>query len=209
MNSLAICIELHYLGSLEFFTRMINSKKVILEVSDYFLKQTYRNRCYIMGPDGIQMLTVPVHYNKKSIFRDVTVDYNQNWVKDHRRAVQSAYGKAPFFDYFYDLFDQIWVSKPVYILDLSMLMMTVCLKILQIDMSFNFTTTYKQKVQKDVFDLRDVISTKKPPESRSFYRPIPYVQNFGSNFVKNLSILDLIMCEGPNGINVIKKSIND
>ncbi|MAJ50314.1 MAG: hypothetical protein CMB82_01710 [Flammeovirgaceae bacterium] len=209
MSSSAICIELHYLGSLEFFTRLINSKKVTLEVTDYFLKQTYRNRCYIMGPNGIQMLTVPVHYHKKLIFRDVTIDYNQNWIKDHRKALQAAYGKAPFFDYFYDLFDQVWVSKPTHILDLSMLMMTVCLKILQIDMSFNFTTIYQQKVQKDVLDLRDVISTKKFPESRSFYRPIPYIQNFGSNFAPNLSIIDLIMCEGPNSINIIKQSIND
>ncbi len=108
MRRSALCIELHYLANLEFFTRLINSKRVTLEVSDYFMKQTYRNRCYIMGPNGIQVLTVPVHYHKKSIFRDVTIDYHQNWVKDHRKAVQAAYGKAPFFDYFYDLFDQIW-----------------------------------------------------------------------------------------------------
>ena len=124
MRRSALCIELHYLANLEFFTRLINSKRVTLEVSDYFMKQTYRNRCYIMGPNGIQVLTVPVHYHKKSIFRDVTIDYHQNWVKDHRKAVQAAYGKAPFFDYFYDLFDQIWVSKPEYLLDLSMSMMT-------------------------------------------------------------------------------------
>ena len=67
MRRSALCIELHYLANLEFFTRLINSKRVTLEVSDYFMKQTYRNRCYIMGPNGIQVLTVPVHY------------HNQNW----------------------------------------------------------------------------------------------------------------------------------
>ena len=209
MRRSALCIELHYLANLEFFTRLINSKRVTLEVSDSFMKQTYRNRCYIMGPNGIQMLTVPVHYDKKTIFRDVTIDYHQNWVKDHRKAVQAAYGKAPFFDYFYDLFDQIWVSKPEYLLDLSMSMMTVCLDILQIDRSFNFTTIYEQEVQKDVSDLRNIISAKKSTESRSFYRPISYIQNFGSNFANNLSIIDLLMCEGPNGLNILQQSKND
>tara|TARA_A100000164_G_scaffold361655_1_gene376694 strand:+ start:677 stop:1306 length:630 start_codon:yes stop_codon:yes gene_type:complete len=204
-----ICIELHYLGSLEFFTRLINSKKIILEVSDYFLKQTYRNRCYVLGPNRIQMLTIPVHYQKKTIFRDVTIDYHQNWIKNHRKAVQAAYGKAPFYDYFYDLFDQVWVSKPTYLLDLSMSMMTVCLKILQIDMSFNFTSIYKQEVQKDVLDLRNIILAKKPSELRSFYRPISYYQNFGNNFVSNMSILDLLICEGPNALNILKQSTND
>ena len=68
MTKSEICIELHYLGSLEFFTRLINSKKVILEVSDYFLKQTFRNRFYILGPNQIQMLTIPVHNTKKQFF---------------------------------------------------------------------------------------------------------------------------------------------
>ena len=209
MTKSAICIELHYLGSLEFFTRLINSKKVILEVSDYFVKQTYRSRFYILGPNQIQMLTIPVHYQKKTIYRDVTIDSHQNWLKTQRKAVQAAYGKAPFYDYFYDLFDQVWISRPTYLLDLSISMMTVCLKILQIDMSFNFTFIYHQEVQKDVLDLRDIILAKKPSQSRSFYHPISYNQNFGSNFAENLSIIDLLMCEGPNALNILQQSIND
>jgi len=209
MTKSAICIELHYLGSLEFFTRLINSKKVILEVSDYFVKQTYRNRFYILGPNQIQILTIPVHYQKKTIYRDVTIDYHQNWLKNQRKAVQAAYGKAPFYDYLYDLFDQVWISRPTYLLDLSISMMTVCLKILQIDMSFNFTFIYHQEVQKDVLDLRDIILAKKPSESRSFYHPISYNQNFGSNFAENLSIIDLLMCEGPNALNILQQSKND
>ena len=106
MTKSAICIELHYLGSLEFFTRLINSKKVILEVSDYFLKQTFRNRFYILGANQIQMLTIPVHYTKKTIFRDVIIDYHQNWIKNQRKAVQAAYGRL-LLHYFYDLFDQV------------------------------------------------------------------------------------------------------
>ena len=88
-------------------------------------------------------------------------------------------------------------------------MMTVCLKILQIDMSFNFTFIYKQEVQKDVLDLRNLISPKKPSESRNLYQPISYKQNFGSNFASNLSILDLLMCEGSNALNILKQSTND
>jgi hypothetical protein len=139
----------------------------------------------------------------------VTIDYHQNWLKNQRKAVQAAYGKAPFYDYFYDLFDQVWISRPTYLLDLSISMMTVCLKILQIDMSFNFTFIYHQEVQKDVLDLRDIILAKKPSQSRSFYHPISYNQNFGSNFAENLSIIDLLMCEGPNALNILQQSIND
>jgi len=90
-----------------------------------------------------------------------------------------------------------------------MSMMTVCLDILQIDRSFNFTFLYEQEIQKDVLDLRNIISAKKSTKSRSFYRPISYIQNFGSNFVNNLSIIDLLMCEGPNGLNILQQSTND
>jgi len=87
--------------------------------------------------------------------------------------------------------------------------MTVCLDILQIDRPFSFTIIYEKEIQKDVLDLRNIISAKKSAESRSFYRPISYIQNFGSNFVNNLSIIDLLMCEGPNALNVLQQSTND
>ena len=205
-KSMMICIEPHYMGSLEYFVSLLQVKSIHLEVNDYFVKQTFRNRCYILGSNDVQVLVVPVHHSNKAIYRDVKIDYGQNWLKDHRRAIQSAYGKAPFYDHFYDLFYRVWMSKPVFLMDLSIAMMTICLKILQIDMQIDQTYSYSKPLLGEYVDQRNSILPKISFMNRNIYKPKPYIQNFGNNFVSNLSIIDLLMCEGPNGKAILQRS---
>jgi hypothetical protein len=55
-------------------------------------------------------------------------------------------------------------------------------------------------------DLRSSISAKKPYSERSFYQPAPYYQVFGNQFVENLSLIDLLFCEGPRSPIIISQS---
>jgi hypothetical protein len=43
-----------------------NSDKVLFETEDNFQKQTYRNRCYIYGSNGKQLLNIPVKHTSTS-----------------------------------------------------------------------------------------------------------------------------------------------
>ena len=201
-----IVIEPHYLGSLEYFVALINAEEVILEAQDHFVKQTYRNRCYIHSPSGKQSLTVPVSYDNRTRMNDVRIDYSQSWLRDHWGAFYSAYGKAPFFDFFAEEFQAVWNSKPEFLLDLDIEMMTLCLRLLQIDMPHRLTDDFHSSTEKGAFDLRNRILPKISFDQRDLYIPFPYIQNFGSNFVANLSIVDLLMCEGPGAQAVLRNS---
>jgi hypothetical protein len=55
-------------------------------------------------------------------------------------------------------------------------------------------------------DCRSLINPKRANLLQEIYRPFEYTQNFGNTFEANLSIVDLIMNEGPNSFNIIKKS---
>jgi hypothetical protein len=66
-----------------------------------FLKQNGHNRYAIGGPNGIQQLTVPVfHEDRNRPLPNVRINYSEKWVKDHKQAWQTAYGKSPFFEYY-------------------------------------------------------------------------------------------------------------
>lgn len=204
--SQTIVIEPHYLGSLEYFVALINAKEVVLEVQDHFVKQTFRNRCYIHSPSGKHPLIVPVSYDNRTKMKDVKIDYSQSWLRDHWGAFYSAYGKAPFFDFFAAEFQAVWDSRCDFLLDLNTQMMTLCLRLLQIDMPYRLSDEFHSSTEKDALDLRNRILPKISFDQRDLYLPFPYIQNFGSNFVANLSIVDLLMCEGPGAQAVLRNS---
>ena len=87
-------------------------------------------------------------------------------------------------------------------------MMTLCLKLVQIDRPIHLTENYHSSSKNDALDFRNRILPKISFDQRELYLPFPYIQNFGSNFAPNLSIVDLLMCEGPGSSEVLKNSTN-
>ena len=201
MNKLVI--EPHYLGSLEYFTLLAQYEEVCFEIHDSFPKQTFRNRTYFLTSNKIQPLIVPVSYSNGVPTRDVEVNYTQRWIKDHWGAFYSAYGKAPFFEYFSEDFRSIWEKRLSHLVDLNFEFINLCLKILQLDIRVSTTESFLHEY---VEDFRNVVSPKKPFSDRKIYQSSPYTQLFGDTFVPNLSIVDLIMCEGPNAAQILSNS---
>lgn len=202
-----LLIEPHYLASLEYFVSVIQAESIVWEVNAHFTKQTYKNRCTILADSGVMTLSIPVIYGNHTPFKEVKIDHTQSWVRQHWGAFYSAYGKAPYFEFFADEFYAIWHAKPDFLLDLNHQMMTLCLKLLQCDREIEFTDHYQKIPDSHKYDLRERIHPKKPFTSRKIYLPFPYTQNFGSNFAPNMSIVDLLLTEGPQAIQILKKSI--
>ena len=65
---------------------------------------------------------------------------------------------------------------------------------------------YVKTPEQNVKDLRSVIQAKKAYSVRALYNPTAYHQVFGNMFVPNLSLIDLLFCEGPNAGRLIRTS---
>ncbi len=198
-----LLIEPHYLGSLEYYVLLSQFTEVQFEVNDSFPKQTYRNRAYFLTSNKIQSLVVPVKFSNGLPTKEVTVDYSQRWIKDHWGAFYSAYGKAPFYEYFADDFRRLWENETKYLVDLNLKFNEFVFKVLQLSINVRLTESFEKKCQND---FRNVVSPKKSFTDRKIYQPSPYPQLFGDTFAPNLSIVDLIMCEGPNAAQILTNS---
>ena len=205
-----LTLELQYFPCTSYLSIFLSQDEpVALEQHEYFVKQTYRNRCKILTANGIDVLSVPVLAgNSKTLIRDIRIDYNQKWINRHWRSIQSAYGKAPFFEYYADGFRDILLSKPTFLFDLNLSLLTLCLENLQIEKPLMFTDEYIKYLDNPADDLRSVIHPKKSSATEINYTPVAYSQVFGSKFVNDLSILDLLFCEGPSAYQIIKSGIN-
>ncbi len=201
-----LIIEPHYFGCLEYFCLVQHCDEVLFEVMDSFSKQTYRNRTYILGSNKVLPMIVPLSYSNKTPTKDVKIDYSQRWIKDHWGALYSAYGNAPFFDFFAEDFKGIWDSRPEFLLDLNMQLMTRCCKLIGKKIKWSFTDLFQANYPVSYSDFRNTIQPKNAFSDRNIYRTSPYYQLFGDWFVPNLSIVDLIMCEGPHSSEVLSMS---
>ena len=200
-------IDLHYLPSLEYFCALHSFEDIQLERHEYYVKQSFRNRCYITTSQGIQLLIVPLRDKHGKIpVQEVKIDHQQKWQNNHWRTLESAYRNAPYFEFYSDEIKKILYKGHKYLFDLNCELLSFCLKSVGFKVNLSFTHSYEMPAPNFVSDFRSQISPKKPFANRSFYHPIPYQQVFGNEFVPNLSILDLLFCEGPHSIRIIQSS---
>jgi hypothetical protein len=153
------------------------------------------------------MLVVPTAENHgKVTFGAVQLDSSARWRNNHWRTIQSAYQKAPFFEFYSDDLRTILFKPHRLLFDLNKSLLSFCLRSLKLDISVTETLSYQKDYPTEVVDLRNVINAKKHHSARNLYQPVEYTQVFGNRFVENLSVLDLLFCEGPNATRIIKTS---
>ena len=194
-------IPCSYFGSIEYFYHLI-SRECIIEVNDYFVKQSLRTRCVIYGANGPLTLTVPKSRknSSKTLFKDIKINYDHHWQKEHWQSIASAYRSSPFFEYYEDEFQTLFQKKHTFLVDLNLEMMHfICSKI-EFSTEFKLSESYATNSSSFIDKRMDDFGSIKPPR---------YMQVFESKFgfISNLSILDLLFNEG-NQSRAYLESIN-
>lgn len=218
-----IVLELHYLPSLEYMAAVLAHEPVFLDDREAFRKQTWRNRCQILTAQGVDTLIVPVVEGRSGVpIREARIDYRQPWLNRHRRAIQTAYGKAPYFVHYCEAFERVFQKRPAFLFDLNQELLTICLQILGVKKSIERTEPSFSIETETITDARNQIHPKRPFGERSFYRPIAYRHVFAfpaadraetseenanqEQFFPNLSILDLLFTQGPQARRILLQS---
>ncbi len=199
-------IELHYFPCLAYFACLWPHQIIVLEAHENYTKQSYRNRCRIRTANKVVSLSVPVvKGNTKQKAKDIRINYQENWLKDHWRTITSAYGKAPFFGELGFVFETVLFKKHQFLFDLNLDILTNCLHVLGWKKQIIVSEQYLEETSTSA-DYRNRIHPKKPELWTEVYQPIPYLQNFGDDFVPNLSVLDVLFCKGRYASEVIRQS---
>ncbi|WP_332369732.1 WbqC family protein [Spirosoma telluris] len=183
---------------------------VQIEAYEHYQKQSFRNRCYVLTANKVDALTVPVQQGTHhQPIRELRIANDQNWRMHHWRCLQAAYGKAPFFEYYAPYFEPIYQKNWTFLFDLNVELLTICLKLLQLRIPLNLTEWYDKSAAIGLFDARSRLNPGNSPETYVFHQPVVYPQNFGVDFVPNLSIVDLLFCQGPSASDVLRAGLRE
>lgn len=190
-----------YFGSIAYFKELAQHPLVQIEAHEHFPKQTYRNRCDILGGDGILSLSIPTKKpnGSKTATEDIILPNEENWRIRHWRAITSAYQSSAYFDYYSMEVEELLFSETDNLLKFNTAITQRIIDWLYIDTKIEMTTEFHPIEQNDMR-----VSLLHKDEFQNKLKA-PYIQVFpgDENYQESLSILDAIFCEGPMARNLI------
>ena len=194
-----------YLAPVEYYTKLTTSDKIYIEQYDHYMKQTYRNRCTIAGPEGELALSIPTVRpdTQKCPMKEIRISDHGNWRHLHWNAIESAYNSTPFFEYYKDDFRPFYETKYEFLADFNEELCQLICKLIDIHPAMERTSTYKMDFTSEESDFREVIHPKKDFNIvDTEFNPKPYYQVFETRhgFLPNLSIIDLLFNMGPESV---------
>jgi hypothetical protein len=210
MSGKNILLSTAYFAPVQYYTEFLKADNVYIEQFENFIKQTYRNRCIILGGNGPIQLIVPVVKGRgaKIPIRDLKISYDTDWQRNHWRTIFSAYNSSPFFEYYKDDIWPFFENKYGFLLDFNLQINDTICELLEIENNAVLTEDFEE-VPESTLNFRESISPKIKTKTECHFQPVKYTQVFSDKlgFIPNLSILDLLFNEGPNSYSVLEKSI--
>ena len=197
-----IIIHPTYFPSISHYIAMLQADLVTLEMEDNFQKQTNRNRMYIYSPNGVQLLNIPVKHSidKHQKYKNVRIENDFGWQKNHFKSLEAAYRTSPFFEYFEDDFRPLFEKKHEFLMDLNLETFELVNDALGVQFSIEKTDEYFHEVT-NLKDFRSLANGKKDTTQIEEYTQ---VFNEKHGFINNLSILDLLFNEGRYAVDYLK-----
>ena len=189
-----------YWGSIAYFRALCAHDEVIIETKEHFIKQTGRNRCEILGANGIISLSIPIKRESgaKTTVDQIRLSNDENWRARHWRTLMSAYQSAPFFDYYGMEVKELIFTEYETLMEFNQIILERIVQWLDLPFTFKYSEAFIPPQENDyrayVLDKNHASSIEKAP----------YIQVFpgDESYTQSLSILDPIMCLGPMARNL-------
>ncbi|HEV3327302.1 MAG TPA: WbqC family protein [Puia sp.] len=213
---MTLVIDIQYFTTSILYKNLYKFSNIIFDQYETYQKMGFRNRCQVAGAEGIINLSIPLAggRDQKVLVKDVRISNRQPWAAQHWKTIVSCYSRSPWFEFYRDELEGLYRRRFEFLLDWNLACFDWSLRALGMTMRVALTDRW-EKVYTDagVVDWRGKIS----PEGGAGSEPgvgspeggeLRYRQVFEERvgFIPNLSILDLLFCDGKNAIRYIRSS---
>ena len=200
-----LLIENQYLPPVSLYLTLEGSSNIVFEQFEVFQKRSFRNRCIIAGANGPISLSIPLHEGReqKRFIRDIRIANQYGWQDQHWKTIVSSYNRSPWFEYYKSSLEKFYVKRFEFLFDWNLALFEWTIQKLEMDKVAELTDHFEKEYDNhEWLDLRN----KLLPNNYQNFKVPNYSQVFmdRSGFLPNLSILDLLFCEGKNSQRILK-----
>lgn len=174
-----------YLPSVDWYVAYVAAGcRVPSTAARRYSRQLDINRCQILMPSGPQTLTIPlVADSTHGQLDEILISEHGRWRSHHWNALQTAYGKSPFFEYYADDFRPFYTDRWECLADYNAALHTTICRLMDVEqISGDASMNIGQRT-----GIQEV---------RPYYQV--FAQRLG--FQPHLSIVDLLFNMGPESV---------
>ncbi|MEY4037887.1 MAG: hypothetical protein RIR67_197, partial [Bacteroidota bacterium] len=147
---------------------------------------------------------IPVKHSKTAHqkTKDIQIENDFDWQKQHFKSLEAAYRSSPFFEYFEDDLLPIFEKKHQFLMDLNLEVFDLITRCLRTKIEYSTTTEYFHEINSnEITDFRFLANGKKDASQFESYTQV-FDDKFG--FINNLSVLDLVFNEGKFALDYLQ-----
>jgi hypothetical protein len=104
-------LQSNYVPWKGYFDLMRSVDEFILYDDVQYTRRDWRNRNRFKSPAGVRWLTIPVQVKGRYLQRiDETLVSDQDWASKHWSTLRSWYGRAPFFEHYRPVLEEVYLG---------------------------------------------------------------------------------------------------
>ena len=227
-----LIIDLQYFPSVILFKNLFNFSNVIFEQYESYQKMSFRNRCLLAGSEGVIPLSIPLAKGRdqKTLLKDVKIADGRSWQAQHWKTIVSCYSRSPWFDFYREDLEGLYRQPYKFLLDWNRACFEWTLRTLPMGVPVSLTGEYRKEYDgQEWVDWRGKFrpkdrgladgpgdgpaapaggGTRGLAGSWSSGGAVIYHQVFEdrTGFIPDLSILDLLFCEGKRALSLLSQA---
>ncbi|MCL6525208.1 MAG: WbqC family protein [Thermoflavifilum sp.] len=201
-----LLIDIQCIPCITYIKLLIDYPEWVFDIFLYHEKKSYSNRYYVAGPNGTILLSIPLEKGKRQRTRekDVLIDQRENWQARQWKTLVSAYRRSPWFEYYEDELRMFFEKPYRFLLDWNLDWLQWMSQVLGFTQPFQLTDHFVSP--EEAIEYADYRHKIEPPPASISDPGIRYRQVFEerTGFLPDLSIFDLICCEGKHAAKILR-----
>jgi len=201
-----LIIDFQYFPSSILYKILKESSNIIFEQYESYQKMGFRNRCEIASAQGRIHLSIPLikGRDQRTVMKDVRIANTYSWQDQHWKTLLACYSRSPWFEYYRDDLEQLYRKPFTFLQDWDLACFEWTCRALALPVRVTLTEAWLPHYEGEPLDLRGKL-VPKTIQDTDLGACIVYRQVFEeiTGFIPNLSILDLLFCEGQRARSLL------